>query len=51
MIVSSPQNVLLFYCVLYECKKLVNPVALRKAKIQWSFGHSECYMVKQERLH
>ena len=27
----------------------INPIALRKAKTLWSFGHSECNRVKPER--
>ena len=33
-------------CKLEKMKKYLNPIALRMAKTLWSFGHSECNMVK-----
>ena len=35
-----------FFC----CCCYFNPIALRRAKNQWSFGHSECDRAKGDRF-
>ena len=37
--------------ILQVIKRIFNPIALRKAKIVYNFGLSECSRVKEKRLY
>ena len=47
---SRRSNTTIFFCLPSQCGSTFNPIALRTAKTQLSFGCSECQRVKNKHL-